>query len=833
MNELSTFAEKLVPWLIAFLPGLFIIAYGKVRWGLLLIGSIIAFDPKLVGIPGVFTWDAQGVYLVSFALFTLFALVPPLRAVILSKPAMIAVKSVLPPISETEKEALEGGTVGWDGELFSGSPDWHTYLGQGTSELSPREQEFIDGPLAQLASMVDCWRDRQEGAISEETFQFLCDNGFFGLIIPQEYGGLGFSATAISTIISKAATVSNALAITIMVPNSLGPGELLLHYGTDQQKKTLLPKLAKGQEIPCFALTEPGAGSDAAGSMSSHGVIVEEEVNGQKVLGMRIHWEKRYITLAPRASLIGVAFRLYDPERLLGGKEDLGITCALIPSDTPGVDSGERHDPLGVPFLNGPTRGRDVFASLDTVIGGREGCGKGWTMLMQCLSAGRGIMLPSSSTGGAQLSLRVAGAHASVREQFGMPIGKFEGVQEPLVRSAAHVYSLDALRLSTTLAVDSGEKPAVLSAVAKAYATERLRDVVNDCMDVVAGNAICRGPRNEMANAYSTVPVGITVEGANILTRTLIIFGQGAVRCHPFVQQELAAVESGNLRDFDKAFWGHVGFVKSNGVRTLLHRITGARFASKHFTGSIGRSHQRLTALSSAFALCTDAAMGTLGGSLKRKEHLTGRLADALTWMVVGSVTLKKFQDEGRLARDKDLVDYLLQTCVQNTEEAMGGFLANLPLRPAAWGLRLLGVPGGRRSNGPSDKLADRIGEQLLDGKDLWVSLTNNVLTRPNSSPGLWMLEDALQKVVKAQPDKKALKDAVRKGILPKGPLPSLIEKGVEAGVIDAEGAIRLHAAEQARQEAITVDHFPAGVAPASSQEVTNGLLNSSGRKKL
>ncbi|NCF98015.1 MAG: acyl-CoA dehydrogenase, partial [Planctomycetia bacterium] len=480
-----------------------------------------------------------------------------------------------------------------------------------------------------------------------------------------------------------------------------------------------------------------------------------------------------------------------------------------------------------------PTRGRDVFVSLDTVIGGREGCGKGWTMLMQCLSAGRGIMLPSSSTGGAQLSLRVAGAHASVREQFGMPIGKFEGVQEPLVRSAAHVYSLDALRLSTTLAVDSGEKPAVLSAVAKAYATERLRDVVNDCMDVVAGNAICRGPRNEMANAYSTVPVGITVEGANILTRTLIIFGQGAVRCHPFVQQELAAVESGNLRDFDKAFWGHVGFVKSNGVRTLLHRITGARFASKHFTGSIGRSHQRLTALSSAFALCTDAAMGTLGGSLKRKEHLTGRLADALTWMVVGSVTLKKFQDEGRLARDKDLVDYLLQTCVQNTEEAMGGFLANLPLRPAAWGLRLLGVPGGRRSTGPSDKLADRIGEQLLDGKDLWVSLTNNVLTRPSSSPGLWMLEDALQKVVKAQPDKKALKDAVRKGTLPKGPFPSLIEKGVKAGVIDAEGAIRLRAAEQARQEAITVDHFPAGVAPASSQEVTNGLLNSSGRKKL
>lgn len=825
LQENPQLLDLLVHGFVALLPGLFMIAAGLVRWGLLLTGLIIGLDPLWFGWPETLGLNGPTIYFGTYSLLAILVLISPIRAQLLSRPAMNIIRGILPPISDTEKEALEGGTVGWDGELFSGRPDWHSYLGQGTSELSAREQEFIDGPLTELAGKVDCWQDRQNGSISEEAFQFLCDHGFFGMIIPQEYGGLGFSATAISTVISKAATISNALAVTIMVPNSLGPGELLLHYGTEDQKKKLLPRLAKGKEIPCFALTEPGAGSDAAGSMSSHGIVVEEEVDGQKVLGLRLHWEKRYITLAPRATLIGVAFRLYDPDHLLGDQEDLGITCALIPAETPGVETGERHDPLGVPFLNGPTRGRDVFVPLDTVIGGQGGCGKGWTMLMQCLSAGRGIMLPSSSEGGAKLSLRVAAAHASVREQFGLPVGRFEGVQEPLVRSAAHVYALDALRLSTTLAVDSGEKPAVISAVAKAFATETLRKVVNDCMDVVAGNAICRGPRNELANAYSAVPVGITVEGANILTRTLIIFGQGAVRCHPFVQKELAAVESGNLKAFDQAFWGHVGFVVSTAVHSLLHRLTGARFGPRHFAGSIGRSHQKLTALSSAFALCTDAAMGTLGGTLKRKEHLTGRLADALTWMTVGSAALKKFQDDGRPERDKDVVDYLMQLCVRETELAMGGFLDNLPLRPAAWGLRLLGVPGGPRSNGPDDRLSAKVCSRLLDGGELWHSLTGSVLPRKVSSPGLWTLENALEKVVAAQGDRDALKEAVRRGDLAKAPLSALVEKGLEKGFIDAEGALRIHSAEQARNEAIAVDHFATGEIPSSSNHITNENL--------
>ncbi|OUU26042.1 MAG: hypothetical protein CBC13_01155 [Planctomycetia bacterium TMED53] len=822
MQDSPQLLEMLLHGLVALLPGLFMASVGLVRWGIVLTGLIIGLDPMWIGWPVALGNNGETIYFGLLATFAAFTFLPPLRAQILSRPAMNIVRSILPPISDTEKEALEGGTVGWDGEIFSGTPNWHDYLGQGTYELSAREQEFIDGPLAELVNMVDTWQDRQNGTISEEAFQYLSDHGFFGMIIPEEYGGLGFSATAISTVISKAATVSNALAVTIMVPNSLGPGELLLHYGTTEQKKRLLPRLAKGLEIPCFALTEPGAGSDAAGSMSSHGIVVEEEIDGEKVLGLRLNWEKRYITLAPRASLVGVAFRLYDPDHLLGDQEDLGITCALVPAETPGVETGERHDPLGVPFLNGPTRGRDVVVPLDTVIGGRAGCGKGWTMLMQCLSAGRGIMLPSSSTGGAQLSLRVAAAHASVREQFGLPVGRFEGVQEPLVRSAVNVYALDALRLSTTLAVDSGEKPAVISAVAKAYATETLRKVVNDCMDVVAGNAICRGPRNELANAYAAVPVGITVEGANILTRTLIIFGQGAVRCHPFVQKELAAVENNDLKAFDQAFWGHVGFVVSKATQTLLQRLTGARLGPRNFAGSIGRSHQRLTALSSAFALCTDAAMGTLGGTLKRKEHLTGRLADALTWMVVGSAALKKFQDDGRPRRDQELVDYLLQICVRETEAAMGGFLDNLPLRPAAWGLRLIGVPGGARSNGPSDQLSAKISAKLLDSGELWHSLTDSVMRRPTSSPGLWSLENALEKVVAAQPDRDALKQAIRRGDLKKGPLPGLVEKGLEKGIIDAEGALRIHSAEQARQEAITVDHFANGEIPANSNNITN-----------
>ena len=813
-----------LPWVAAIVSALILVFRGQCRWAWVCAGAIgcvfiWAAGAEAVSMTGrVFS----GIYLAALV----FGFIAPIRHLILSRPVMNIVKNILPAISDTEREALEAGTVGWDGELFSGAPDWNEWFSRGTSELSAREKEFLDGPVKQLVHNSDTWLDRQRGTLSDQSFDFLAQNGFFGMIIPQRYGGLGFSAAAMSAVISRAATVSNALAVTIMVPNSLGPGELLLHYGTEEQKDRLLPLLAKGAEIPCFALTEPGAGSDAAGSMTSHGVVVREQIDGKQVLGMRLNWEKRYITLAPRATLIGVAFRLYDPDHLLGEEEEIGITCALIPADTPGVEAGERHDPLGVPFLNGPTRGRDVFVPIDAVIGGENGCGKGWRMLMQCLSAGRGISLPSSSVGGSQACLRVAAAHASVREQFGLPVGRFEGVQEPLVRSASTAYALDALRATSTLAVDSGEKPAVASAVAKAFSTERLREVVNDCMDVVAGNAICRGPRNELANAYAAVPVGITVEGANILTRSMIIYGQGAVRCHPFVTSELAAVENKDLAAFDRAFWGHVGFVASNVVRTAIHRLTCSLLAPKHFDGTIGRCQQKLTGLSAAFALSSDIAMGTLGGSLKFKEHLTGRLADALSWLLVGSAVLKKFHDDSRPERDQDVVQHQLQTCVVHIEQALGGFVMNLPNRPAAWLLRILGVPVRVRSAAPSDKLCGRIAKGLLDGGPLWHHLTRDVLPRPKGSPGLWTLEYALEKAVAARDDRAALKSAIRSGKLDKSPASTLVERAVSTGIIDQDGAKRLEAAEKARSEAIAVDSFAPGTNPATQPYPTDSATN-------
>ncbi|MEE2856613.1 MAG: acyl-CoA dehydrogenase [Planctomycetota bacterium] len=813
-----------LPWIVAIVPALILMFLGHCLWAWVLAGAIgcgfIWSDgPETVAMVG-------RIFTVIYLAALVFAFIGGLRRVILTFPVMRIVRNLLPTISETEREALDGGTVGWDGELFSGVPDWNEWFSRGTSELSAREQEFLDGPVQDLLHHSDSWIDRQRGSLSDEAFDFLAENGFFGMIIPQRYGGLGFSAAAMSAVISRATTVSNALAVTIMVPNSLGPGELLLHYGTEEQKDRLLPRLAKGEEIPCFALTEPGAGSDAAGSMTSHGVVVKEQVDGEEVLGLRLNWEKRYITLAPRATLIGVAFRLYDPDMLLGDEQEIGITCALIPADTPGVETGQRHDPLGVPFLNGPTTGKDVFVPIDAVIGGESGCGKGWRMLMQCLAAGRGICLPSSSVGGAQLCLRVAGAHASVREQFGLPVGRFEGVQEPLVRTASTCYGLDALCLSSTLAVDSGEKPAVASAVAKVYATEKIREVVNDCMDVVAGNAICRGPRNVLANAYSAVPVGITVEGANILTRSMIIFGQGAIRCHPFVTAELAAIEAKDLAAFDRAYWGHVGSVGSNMVRTAVHRLTGSRFAPKHFDGAIGRCQQQLTGLSAAFALATDVALGTLGGSLKIKEHLTGRMADALTGMLVGSAVLKKYHDDERPQRDRDVVLHQLQTCVIGIEEALGGFVMNLPNRPAAWMMRILGVPSRVRSRTPSDELCDRIAKDLLDGSPLWQHLTRAVLPRLQGSPGLWTLEDALEKAVATRDDRASLKVAIRAGKLDKSPISTLTQRAVDAGIIDEDAAERLMVAERARNEAIAVDSFPAGTSPAAEPYPTDSATN-------
>jgi len=777
-------------------PGLAILAYGFAMAG------FVASVP----------------FIVASSLFGLALLVlafPPVRRLVVAGPVMRFVGKLLPPMSETERIALEAGTVWWDGELFSGRPNWERWFGTKTSELSPQEQAFLAGPVEELCALADNWEDQRRGDIPEAAWRFLKEKGFFGMIIPKEYGGLGFSAQAHSAVVARLATRSAAFTVTAMVPNSLGPGELLAHYGTKEQKDHYLPRLARGEEIPCFALTEPGAGSDA-GAMTSSGVVCRGEWQGRETLGMRLRWEKRYITLCPVATLLGLAFKLRDPDRLLGETEDLGITCALIPTDLPGVEIGERHDPLGVPFQNGPTRGHDVFVPLDAIIGGREMAGKGWMMLMQSLSVGRGISLPSMSAGAAQMCLRVAAAHASVREQFGMPIGRFEGVQEPLVRIAGLSYAMTAVRRVTAGAVDAGEKPSVVSAIAKYTATESLRTIINDAMDIVAGGAICKGPRNNLSSAYESTPIGITVEGANILTRTMIIFGQGAIRCHPWVQKEMAAVAARDRAMFDRAFFGHVGFVATSAARSLLLGMTDGRLAGSSFGGALGRAHRRASRLSAAFTLCADAAMGTLGGTLKRKERLTGRLADALSGLYVASAVLKRFHEDGRPARDRDVATWACEHALHQVQTGLERFLENLPNRTAAALLRPLVFPFGARATPPNDRLGDAIVGGLLDGGELWRHLTADVVPPAEPGPGRWELEDALEKVREARPVEEAVKRAVKEGRLPRHPVETLFERAEAAGIIDRVQLDQVAAASEARRRTVAVDSFPGVTVGAS-----------------
>ena len=740
----------------------------------------------------------------------------PVRRLVITGPIQRFVAKILPPMSETERIALDAGTVWWDGELFSGRPNWKQWFATPTSKLTAEEQAFVDGPVTELCGLADNWEDQERNDLPEAAWQFLKDKGFFGMIIPKAYGGLEFSAQAHSAVVAKLATRSSAFTVTAMVPNSLGPGELLAHYGTEEQKNHYLPRLARGEEIPCFALTEPNAGSDA-GAMTSSGVVCRGTWEGKETLGIRLNWDKRYITLSPIATLLGLAFKLFDPDKLLGETENLGITCALIPTDLEGVETGLRHDPLGVPFLNGPTVGHDVFVPLDAIIGGREMAGKGWMMLMQTLSVGRGISLPSMSAGAAQMCLRVAGAHASVREQFGMPIGKFEGVQEPLVRIAGLGYAMTAVRTVTASAVDAGEKPSVVSAIAKCYTTESLRTVINDAMDIVAGGAICRGPRNNLSSAYEAAPIGVTVEGANILTRTMIIFGQGAIRCHPFVQAEMAGIAEKNRKKFDKAFFGHVGFVASNTARSLLLGLTDGRLAGSTFDGPLGKAHRRISRMSAAFTLCADAAMGTLGGSLKRKERLTGRLADTLSWMYIASAALKRFDEEGRPERDRAVVTWVCEHANYEAQKGLIGFLQNLPNRMVAIALRPVVFPLGARYAPPSDRLGERIVRGLLDGGELYEGLTADVALPTEEGPGLWELEDALQKVKEIRPIEEAVKRAVKEKRLEKRPAANLYERAEKEGIIDTVQLELVQTARAAQQRAVTVDAFPPGVTVGAS----------------
>ena len=687
----------------------------------------------------------------------------PWRRRFLSDRFFAAYRKMVPPMSQTEREAIDAGTVWWEGDLFSGRPDWNKLLAYPRPQLSAEEQAFLDGPTEQLCAMLDDWVISHELLdLPPDAWQFIRDNGFLGMIIPKRYGGLEFSALAHSEVVMKLSSRCNAAAVTVMVPNSLGPAELLLHYGSDEQKEHYLPRLAAGLEIPCFALTGPQAGSDA-GAIPDTGIVCYGEFEGRgNVLGMRITWEKRYITLGPVATLLGLAFKLRDPDHLIGEEESLGITLALIPTDTPGVNIGRRHFPLNAAFQNGPNSGTDVFVPIESVIGGREGIGQGWRMLMESLAAGRSISLPAQSVAAAKLAARATGAYARIRVQFNLPIGRFEGIEEALARIGGQAYLMDAARCMTAGAVDLGEKPSVPSAIVKYHLTEAMRDVINDAMDVHGGKGICLGPNNYLGRAYQLVPVAITVEGANILTRSLIIFGQGAIRCHPWVLKEMqAAGETDPERGaaaFDQALWGHVRFFLSNLGRSVFLGITGGRPTQVPGGPETRRYFQQLNRFAAALALLSDVSMLVLGGELKRREKLSARLGDVLSQLYLSSAALKRFEDQGRQPADLPLLTWALHCAFFRIQVALDGVLANFPNRPLAWLLRILVFPKGLTLNAPTDAMGHAVAQLLLSPSVARDRLTAGIYLPPGDAEIVGRLEVALAAVIEADAVAAAVK---------------------------------------------------------------------------
>jgi len=742
-------------------------------------------------------------------------IVAPLRRLLVSRLVLRWYRGQLPAMSQTEREAIDAGTVWWDGDLFSGSPDWNKLLAMRRTALTAEEQSFLDNETEQLCAMVSDWETTQiYQDLPPQAWQFIKDKGFLGMIIPKRYGGKEFSATMHSLVIQKLASRCGAAAVHVMVPNSLGPAELLLHYGTEDQKNHYLPRLAKGLEIPCFGLTNPNAGSDAA-AIPDFGVVCKGVWEGKEILGMRVTWEKRYITLGPISTLLGLAFRLHDPDRLLGaqfvGREDIGITCALVPSHTPGVNIGRRHNPLNAVFQNGPNWGKDVFMPLDWIIGGPKMAGQGWRMLMECLAAGRSISLPSSGTGYAKLAARATGAYARVRSQFKTPIGKFEGIEEALARIGGNLYTMDAARTMTAGAVDLGEKPSVISAIVKYHLTERGRAVVNDAMDILGGKGICLGPNNFMGRIYQQLPIAITVEGANILTRNLIVFGQGAIRCHPYVLKEMNAAREGDLKGFDAALFGHIRHVISNETRAFLMAITGSRFVSvsPRAAPRTRRYYQHLTRISAALAYVADVSMLVLGGSLKRRERISARLGDVLSMLYLASATLKRFEDEGRQEADLPLLHWSLQDTLARAAEALHGVLANYPVRLIGAFLRLVTFPLGRRFAPPSDALGHEIARLLIAPSAARDRLCAGMYLPTSESEPLGCLEAALEATIKAEAVEAKIRAAQKSGaIRGRGP-EELAEAALAARVIGTEELALLKRAAQLRDEVIRVDDFP------------------------
>jgi len=747
-----------------------------------------------------------------FAAVTVPFNLPDFRRQKITAPLLKIYQKITPQLSDTERVALEAGTVGFEGELFSGKPDWRILLKQPVPQLSVEEQAFLDGPCEELCHMINDWQITHELAdLPPEMWEFLKKNRFFGMIIPKEYGGLQFSALMNSAVLQKISTLSATVASTVGVPNSLGPAELLLHYGTPEQKDYYLPRLADGREIPCFALTGPFAGSDAT-SIPDYGIVCKGEWGGGNVLGVRLTFDKRYITLAPVATVIGLAFRLFDPDKLLSDVEDRGITLALLPHDTKGVEVGRRHLPLNIPFQNGPVRGKDVFVPLSQLIGGADMAGHGWRMLVECLSVGRAITLPSNTTGGAKGGAIATGAYARMRKQFGMAIGRFEGVEEALARIGGHAYAMSALSLATAAAVDRGEKPSVPSAIAKYHCTELACQVAKDVIDVHGGKGVQLGPKNYAGRGWQSAPIAVTVEGANIMTRSLMIFGQGAIRCHPYVLKEMQATQitdyGARLRAFDRVLFQHVGFAISNAARSFVLGLTHASIGSAPGDKYTKRYFRKLNRYAAALALVADTSMLTLGGKLKFKEKLSARLGDVLSNLYIVSAMLKRYQDQGYPLADRPLLAWAVHDCAYRMQNALDGVLRNFPVRPIAWLLRALVFPIGRREVPPSDKLGHRVAAILCapnearDRLALWTYLT------PSANNPIGRMNALLPDVIAAEPVERKLQKALKSGGISARDYAGQIAAAEAQGSITADERKLLERVRDATFEFISVDDF-------------------------
>jgi len=777
----------------------------------LLVFTIACFVGLLLSI----YFSLHGLFIILLgvlALVCLAFLMKPLRRQYISAPFFSLFKKMLPPLSDTEQEAIDAGTVWWDGQLFSGKPDWKSLIRIEKPRLSEEEQAFMDGPVTELCRMSDAWKINHDwSVIPDHIIDFVRNNGFLAMIIPKEYGGLGFSAVAQSEVLIKISNTGAAITYLVAVPNSLGPGELLIKYGTEEQKNYYLPRLAEGTEIPCFALTAPTAGSDAT-SIPDTGIVCKGQWQGKEVTGMRLNFSKRYITLSPIATLVGLAFRLQDPDHLIGDVDDYGITCALLPRETEGLIIGRRHLPVGDAFLNGPLEGENVFVPLDYIIGGQEMAGKGWRMLVNCLSVGRCITLP---TGGAAFSRRaVMGttAYASLRRQFGVQIKQFEGIQKPLARMSGLAYIINAARLHTIQSVDAGEKPAVPSAILKYHCTEMARQCLLDAMDIHGGKAVMKGPKNYIASGYESIPVAITVEGANILTRNLMIFGQGATRSHPYVLEEmqLASKDTDDavIEDFDNVLFKHIGFSIRNGARAFLLAITGSRISSNPGHKSLARYYAHLTRLSAAFALIADISMLSLQSRLKIMEMLSARLGDLLSDLYLASMVLKHYENDGCPEEDFPLVQWSLDYLLNHYQEAFREIIDNYPNRPLAYLLSFVVFPLGMHFKVPSDKLETRLVQSVTENNATRDRLTTGLYMEQGDNNPLAHVNEVFLQSLELEPLNKKIKQAIKDKTIPKLQGLELIVKAREAEVISKEEADQLIAFDEQLMSVIHVDDF-------------------------